>query len=120
MNEITVLFRPVGKQELELIRESRFTKFPPRLAHQQIFYPVLIEEYARQIARDWNAKRDDEIGYVTRFSVRTDFLRRYEVQTVGGSMHREYWIPAEDLAEFNQNIVGAIEVIAEYRNQEEQ
>ena len=26
----------------------------------------------------------------------------------------EYWIPAEELADFNRNIVGQIEVIAEF------
>ncbi|MBO0725121.1 MAG: hypothetical protein J2P52_05950 [Blastocatellia bacterium] len=35
--------------------------------------------------------------------------------TVGSSIHQEYWIPAEDLQEFNRNIVGLIEVIAEYQ-----
>ena len=119
MSETTILFRPVGQKELDLIRESSFTEFPPRLPEQPIFYPVLNEEYARQIARDWNAKHNEErVGYVTRFRVRSEYLSRYEVQTVGGSVHREYWIPAEDLATFNQNIVGAIEVIAEYRNEE--
>jgi hypothetical protein len=38
----------------------------------------------------------------------------FEVHTVGGREHREYWIPAEDLEAFNANIVGEIEVIAEY------
>ncbi len=38
---------------------------------------------------------------------------------VGGSEHEEYWIPAEELAEFNRNIVGEIEVIAEYRGSDE-
>jgi len=116
MDETTLLFRPVGVKELELIRASGFRKFPPRLAHQPIFYPVVTEEYARQIARDWNAQReDDRVGYVTRFRVRREYLARYEVQIVGGSEHQEYWIPAEDLAEFNRNIDGVIEVIAEYR-----
>lgn len=117
MDETTVLFRPVGQKELDLIRERSYREFPPRLSHQPIFYPVLNEEYARQIARDWNAKHNEErVGYVTRFAVRTEYLKRYEVQTVGGSVHQEYWIPAEDLTELNQNIVGAIEVIGEYRN----
>lgn len=117
MVETTILFRPVGQKELDLIRDSAFSKFPARLPEQPIFYPVLTEEYARQIARDWNAKHNEErVGYVTRFRVRTEYLKQYEIQTVGGSEHSEYWIPAEDLAEFNQNIVGAIEVIAEYRN----
>jgi hypothetical protein len=116
MEETTILFRPVGQKELDLIRDSEFAEFPPRLPHQPIFYPVVTEEYARQIARDWNAKHEEEkVGYVTRFSIRTEYLKRYEVQTVGGSEHLEYWIRAEDLAEFNRNIVGAIEVIAEYR-----
>ena len=119
MDEITVLYRAVGQTELELIRESNFREFPPRFIYQPIFYPVLTEEYARQIARDWNAKHNlDRVGFVTRFSVRTEYLARYEVHTVGSSMHQEYWIPAEDLAEFNRNIVGAIEVIAEYGNEE--
>ena len=118
MDETTLLFRPVGQKELDLIRKSRFTEFPARLPHQPIFYPVLNEEYATQIARDWNTKSEEKVGFVTRFRVRTDYLSRYEVQTVGGSMHQEYWIPAEDLTEFNENIVGAIEVIAEYRNAE--
>jgi hypothetical protein len=117
MDETTVLYRPVGQKELDLIRESSFTSFPPRLPEQPIFYPVTNEEYATQIARDWNARlNDDRVGYVTRFKVRTDYLSRYEIHTVGGSQHQEYWIPAEDLAEFNQNLIGKIEVVAEFHN----
>jgi hypothetical protein len=116
MNETTVLYRPVGIDELKLIKESGDKAFPPRLPEQPIFYPVLNEEYATQIARDWNAKHDaSKCGYVTRFQVRSAFLQQYEVQTVGGSEHQEYWIPAEDLEEFNRNIIGEIEVLAEYR-----
>ena len=115
MDETTVLFRPVGAKELELIRESGFTAFPPRLPEQPIFYPVLNEDYAAQIAREWNAKHEPgRVGYVTRFNVNSEYLRRHKVQTVGGSVHQEYWIPAEELDEFNQNIVGPIEVVGEY------
>lgn len=115
MDEATLLYRPVGQKELDLIRESGFRAFPPRLPEQPIFYPVLNEEYATQIARDWNTKHGSGVGYVTRFRVRSDYLLRYEVKTVGGSMHQEYWIPAEDLAEFNRHLVGEIEVVAEFR-----
>jgi hypothetical protein len=111
----TTLYRPVGQQELDLIRSSGFREFPPRLPRQPIFYPVLNEEYATQIARDWNTKSGSRRGFVTRFQVLTEFLRRYEINTVGSSIHQEYWIPAEDLPEFNRNIVGVIEVIAEYQ-----
>ena len=120
MDQTTILFRPVGLEELDLIRASGFRAFPPRLPEQPIFYPVLNEDYAKAIARDWNAKRNtSKVGYVTRFAVRTAFLQRYEIQTVGGVVHQEYWIPAEELAELNQNIVGSIEVVAEYRQEED-
>lgn len=112
---MATLYRPVGQEELDLIQASGYREFPPRLPHQPIFYPVLNEEYATQIARDWNAKSGSRRGYVTRFQVRDEFLRRYEVKTVGSSVHQELWIPAEDLPEFNRNIVGLIEVIAEYQ-----
>lgn len=51
---------------------------------------------------------------MTKFSVRADFMSRYEVQQVGGSSHTEWWVPAEDLEELNDNIVGQIEVIHEF------
>lgn len=114
MNETITLYRPVGPKELELIAQSDYQEFPPRLPEQPIFYPVLNEEYATQIARDWNAKHGSRIGYVTRFAVNKEFLDRYDVQTVGGAIHQEYWIPAEGLPEFNRNIVGKIEVISEF------
>jgi hypothetical protein len=114
MPEESTLYRPVGQAELELVRASGFKRFPPRLPHQPIFYPVLSEQYATQIARDWNPK--DEAsgfrGYVLRFKVRTAFLRQYQIHIVGSSEHQEYWIPAEDLQDLNENIVGTIEVIS--------
>jgi hypothetical protein len=112
--ETATLFRPVGPKELELIRASGFRAFPPRLPAQPIFYPVLTREYAAKIARDWNV-RESGAGFVTRFAVRRDFLAKYTVQNAGGQQFQEYWIPAEDLTEFNRNIVGPIEVIEEFR-----
>jgi len=117
MSALTTLYRPVGRKELELIRASGFREFPPRLPGQPFFYPVLTEEYATRIARDWNTKdaASDYEGYVLKFDVRTEFIGSYDVQVVGDSSHREYWIPAEDLHQLNQNIVGPIEVISEFR-----
>lgn len=113
----TILYRPVGQKELDLIRESDGTRFPQRLPGQPIFYPVLTEEYAIRIARDWNTRdaASGHMGYVTRFAVRTNFLAGYQVQQAGGGKFQEYWIPAGDLAAFNDNLVGVIEVIHEFR-----
>jgi hypothetical protein len=113
---LTTLYRPVGRKELELVRASGFRAFPARLPGQPFFYPVLNEEYATQIARDWNTK--DEVsgyeGYVLKFGVRTDFLSRYVTNIVGASSHCEYWTPAEDMEELNCNIDGTIEITGSF------
>jgi hypothetical protein len=119
-DDVIALYRPVGLAEFELIRSSGFRRFPPRLPEQPFFYPVLSEAYATQIARDWNTKDESSgfVGYVLRFGVRCEFLSHYEVHTVGSSKHQEYWIPAADLERLNENIVGAIEVVSEFRRAE--
>ncbi|GLK79311.1 ADP-ribosylation/crystallin J1 [Methylopila turkensis] len=107
------LWRPVGPQELTLIEESGSRAFPPRLPDQPIFYPVLTQEYAAKIARDWNVPASGA-GYVTRFEVREDFLRAYSPQPAGGRDHLEYWIPAGELPAFNDAIVGEIVVVQSF------
>ncbi|MET8845040.1 hypothetical protein ABZW67_33710 [Streptomyces rubiginosohelvolus] len=110
----TTLWRPTGPEELELVRELNWRAWPPRLPEQPIFYPVLNEDYAVRIARDWNVKHDGA-GFVTRFEVESEFLRRYPVQQAGGRTILELWVPAEELDDFNAHIVGEIQVVHELR-----
>jgi hypothetical protein len=86
--------------------------FPPRLAHQPIFYPVATLEYAVQIARDWNPRDQASgfSGFVTEFAVPDDYLRKFEPRTVGSSLHVEYWVPAAEVATFNSFIESGIAV----------
>jgi hypothetical protein len=117
MEETVTLYRPTGPEELALVAESGYTRWPPRLLGQPIFYPVTNEQYAVDIATRWNVK-DSGVGYVTRFQVKKAFMDRYPVQRVGAEHHTEWWVPAEELEELNANIVGPIEVIGEYRAEE--
>ncbi len=112
--QTVTLWRPTGPAELALVEASGWRVWPPRLPDQPIFYPVLNEQYATKIARDWNVKASG-VGYVTRFEVDRSYLERYDVQQVGGHTILEYWISAEALDDFNQHIVGIIEVVAEFR-----
>ena len=112
-DDTLTLWRPIGPQELELIRQTGMRAFPPRLPEQPIFYPVLTEEYAVKIARDWNVPASGS-GFVTRFKVRRSFIDRYDVKDAGGRSHLEYWIPAEDLDAFNAAIVGTIEIVRSF------
>lgn len=108
------MYRPTGELEMALIRDRGWKCFPPRLPDQPIFYPVLNESYATEIAQKWNTK-EGGTGYLMRFQVDAEFLDRYEVQTVGASRHQEYWIPAGELEEFNRHIVGEIQLVAVFR-----
>jgi hypothetical protein len=111
------LFRPVGQAELDLIREAGFKAFPPRLPHQPVFYPVLVEAYAMQIARDWNARdaASGYVGYVTRFEADRQYASQFPVQKVGNADALELWVPAEPLDDFNRHLIGLIEVVQEFR-----
>ena len=108
----TTLYRPVGEKEMLLIIESNYRKFPPRLNWQPIFYPVLNEEYASEIAEKWNTRDEagNYLGFVTKFEVMEETVCKYPSQNVGARNHNELWIPSEELEEFNQAIVGKIEV----------
>lgn len=107
------LYRPIGIGEYHLIKESEYTAFPPRLDWQPIFYPVLNQAYAEQIANDWNTK-DDFSGYcglVTAFELDADYLKQFPIKNVGGAGHDELWVPSEELPVFNDQIVGPIEIV---------
>ena len=107
------LFRPVGEKEFLLIEQSGFKKFPPRLPEQPIFYPVINEKYAIEIASKWNTKDtfSGYRGYVLRFDILDEYIAKFDIQTVGSRYHQEFWIPAEELEEFNKHIIGKIEVM---------
>ncbi len=115
MLRLRTLYRPVGLEELKRIRATGMGRFPPRLPEQPIFYPVLTREYAQQIAEQWNTKdapgRAAQVGFVTAFDLSIEYLERYEEHTVGSSVHRELWVPAEELDVFNREIQGQIRVV---------
>jgi hypothetical protein len=112
---MSILYRPVGLKELDLIVQTGWRAFPPRFEGQPIFYPVLSFTYAAQIAREWNTKSHSFAGFVTRFEVEGRYARQFAVHIVGKrGLHEELWIPAEELATFNAHIVGKITVEAAY------
>jgi putative RNA 2'-phosphotransferase len=118
LSPLITLYRPTGPRELALVEASGFKRWPPRLPDQPIFYPVTNEDYAVEIARDWNVQASGE-GFVTRFEVEQTFMQRYPIHTVGAGRHTEWWVPAEELEQLNDHIVGAIEVIHRFAKEQE-
>jgi hypothetical protein len=114
------LYRPVGLREMVHILEADSRAFPPRQRYQPIFYPVLVRAYADQIARDWNApsERAGYAGFVTEFQVFAEYAARFEEHVVGAAIHRELWVPAEELDEFNRHLAGPIALVEAYYGDE--
>jgi hypothetical protein len=109
-----LLYRPVGLEEMRLVFVASMRAFPPRLPEQPIFYPVLSEAYAEEIARHWNTRFDARVGYVTRFAIPDAYAASFPVQTVGAREHQELWVPAEELERFNASLLGPIEVTSAF------
>ncbi len=62
-----------------MIEKSGYEKYPPRLPEQPIFYPVLNEKYAAEIAGQWNVKyNEDHRGYVTMFEIDDEYAGKFE------------------------------------------
>jgi len=55
-NNIVTLFRPSAPKSWDWSKPA-VRALPPRLPEQPLFYPVLTEEYAVKIARDWKRPR---------------------------------------------------------------
>ena len=112
LQSLVTLYRPTGPNELALVAQSGYTKWPPRLPEQPIFYPVTNEAYAAQIAKEWNVPASGS-GYVTRFYVKNHSWIATQF-SVGGEIHTEWWIPAEEHEEMNANIVGLIKSLLNF------
>lgn len=112
MAEVTKLFRPVGVKELDLILNTGCRRYPERLPSQPIFYPVLNQEYAVEIAKLWNTKDNYSgfAGFVTEFNINEEFVSKYDSHIVGATRHKELWVPAEELSEFNSQIAIPIKI----------
>ena len=96
----------------ELIR-SDWRKFSPDEPDQRLFYPKLHLDYAEKIARQCNAV-EHNAGFVVRFEIPLGFIGRYELQTIGYEQHLEYKVPIDDLNDFNQKIMGKIELVSAF------
>jgi hypothetical protein len=98
-----ILWRPVGPPELELTKASEMREFPARLPEQPIFHPVTTEACAIKIGRDWNVPASGK-----------GLCHPPRCHPVGGNDFQEYWIPAHQLQDFNNALIGPIEVVAEF------
>jgi hypothetical protein len=117
-DQTTILYRPAGQEELDLVKKSGFKAFPPAVEAQPVLNFLESEEYATFIARQVDANKSSSgyIGYVLSVSVHTDFITQFAIRKEGSAIALEYEIPADRIIQFNENIVGMIELIAQYTN----
>ncbi|MCX4027823.1 hypothetical protein H0A36_23735 [Endozoicomonas sp. SM1973] len=110
----TALFRPIGPDQFEALKKLEFSQIPSHVFGQKFFYPQLHESFAKQIAKEWYLPKHGH-AYVIRLEIACSYLEQFEVKRIGGPEHTEYRIPIEEKANFSRELVGKIEVIAEYQ-----
>ncbi|WP_205700120.1 hypothetical protein [Erysipelothrix sp. HDW6C] len=101
---------------MEKILNTEGKEFPYRIETQPFFYPVINYEYACEIAQQWNINNEISgfAGYITVFEVDDEYIKQFTVHQVGSRTHVEYWIPSEELHNFNKNIIGTIRIKEAY------
>lgn len=113
MPDCLTLYRPATPQQLQQVADQQWQAFGTASLYQQYFYPMLYREYARLIARRWNARQHGQ-GFVLACRVDAAWLERFPVQTIATERQREYCIPARHLAGFNAHLHGRIRLIDVY------
>lgn len=113
MPSLTTLYKPLSPLQLAAVIQSGWRSFSPDTPQQRIFYPKIHRCYAEKIARQWDATQYSA-GFVARFSIASDVINCYDIQTLGFDEHREYIVPIADLSQLNRHIQGAIEIVAAF------
>lgn len=110
MDEPITLWRPAGQQTWELLAQSGWRSWAPAVTGQPVFRAFQDRRDATAVARAQKVPAGG-VGYVMSFPVRRSFLARYPEPGSPG----EFVIPADDLAELDANLVGAIVEESDYR-----
>ncbi|WP_163832084.1 hypothetical protein [Spartinivicinus ruber] len=110
----TALFRPIGPEQFEALKNLGFSQIPSHVFGQKFFYPLLHESFAKQIAQEWYLPKHGQ-AYVIRLEIASSYLEQFEVKRIGGPEHTEYRIPIEEQTNFSRELVGNIEIVAEYQ-----
>lgn len=101
--QLQTLYKPVGQRELALIERSGWTRFPPRIARRPVFYTDMNDEPAGSGAVQ-------EASYIIKVHVRKEYLKKYAFTFNDDNDHDELRVPTDSLEDFNNNIIGLIEV----------
>ena len=76
------------------------------------FEVVKAIDFAKHAVETYNFYRKEKVAEVKDVKeIDDDYISSFTVQVVGASYHQELWIPAEELDNFNNHIIGKIEII---------
>ncbi|MCR8922721.1 hypothetical protein NO559_08065 [Dasania sp. GY-MA-18] len=107
------LYKALSPEQLALLIRSNWRRFSPDIPQQKNFYPKLNRGYAEAIARQWHAV-EYSAGFVVRFRLPADFIKGFELQTVGYDEHLEYKVPIAALERLNHAIIGSVELLSAF------
>lgn len=95
-----LLYRPVGQAELDLIAAADWLALPLQGSEARVFY--LTQPTAEPMGCG--------AGYLLRLTVEADYAAHFEAAATG-RQPEQLRVPAAELAGFNHQLVGRIEVV---------
>lgn len=113
MRSTITLYRPATPRQRDSIARNGWRHFDELSLYQGCFYPMLHPDYARLVARRWNA-REYGAGFVLAFRADRQWLSQFQPQTLATETQLEYCIPARCLADFNHHLHGRIRVVESF------
>lgn len=97
--QLQTLYKLVEGWELDMIERSGWSRFPPRILEQPVFYTDMSEDELS--AGNYGSQ------HIIKLHVRKDYIVRYKISH---KEHDELCVPAESIEDLNNNIIGLIEL----------
>lgn len=115
---IANVYYVANDKQLEYIINHQHKIFPVRFFGNKTFYPILDKEYATRVAstkQNWDKeiRRTHVLRFLFPEHELANFVRLY-IPNVSNSMNAALAISQNELAPFNQHIIGLIERIETY------
>ena len=115
LDDFTLLYRAVGPDELQFIKDSDWVRYPARSPSGQTFLATVDLEYAEEVAEKWML-RDYDSSSVTTFRMDSDYIAKFKLEKLGGRTRNEYQISDGQIDEFISRIDGRIELVCSFKS----
>jgi hypothetical protein len=113
--ETITLYQALSPRQLAALIRADWRRIEPGWAGEQFIYLKLCQRYAEMIARQSEVPLHGA-GYVVRLVLPAVVIGQYQLETVAYEDHLEYRLPVTELQEVNRHLVGEVQPISAFLN----